>query len=91
MACEHSDCFTCPYDDCISDIGPMKERKKPGRKKLPPEELHKHRLAYNRKYNAEHKEKMGQYMKTYYQEHRAEYIERERLKRKKKIKVDNNI
>ena len=55
MACEHSDCFTCPYDDCISDIGPMEQRKKPGRKKLPPEELRKHRLAYNRKYNAEHK------------------------------------
>lgn len=38
MKCEHNDCFTCPYDDCISNVEVEPDRKKPGRKKLTPEE-----------------------------------------------------
>lgn len=50
MICNHNDCFTCPYEDCISKVEVEPERKKRGRKKLPPEEKAKHRQAYNKKY-----------------------------------------
>ena len=86
MACEHGDCFTCPYPDCISKKGLKGEKKKPGRKKLPPEERRKHILAYQRKYNEEHKEQIYAYMKKYYQEHKEEYRAREKRNRQKKNK-----
>lgn len=38
MKCEHNNCLTCPYPDCISDVEVEPERKKRGRKKLSPEE-----------------------------------------------------
>ncbi len=53
MKCEHDNCLTCPYPDCISEKGP---RKKPGRKALPPEIKQAHRKAYCKKYYAEHRE-----------------------------------
>lgn len=74
MKCTHEDCFTCPYDDCISDKSPVS--KKRGRKKLPPEVVRQHRLAYQRKYNKEHKEKLAAQMKKYYQEHKEYYKSR---------------
>lgn len=59
MVCEHDNCFTCPYPDCISDTEPMASGKgKPGRKKMNPEEVRQHRLEYQRRYNQEHKEKI---------------------------------
>ena len=39
--CTHNDCFTCPYEDCISSKDPGKKR--PGRKRLPPEVRKRHR------------------------------------------------
>lgn len=61
MICEHKDCFTCPYDDCISNKDPKK--KKPGRKKIPLEEKRKHRNAYNAKYRKEHRAELyGKYL-----------------------------
>ena len=38
MKCEHNNCETCPYPDCISDVEVEPERKKKGRKKLSREE-----------------------------------------------------
>lgn len=52
MSCEHNDCFTCPYSDCISDMEP--QRKKPGRKPLPLEERQRRRKEYNARYNKTH-------------------------------------
>lgn len=51
--CEHTDCFTCPYGECISNKEPVK--KKPGRKKIPLEEKRRHRNAYDAKYREEHR------------------------------------
>ena len=86
MACEHDDCFTCPYKDCINKAEPKieKVKKKPGRKKMNPEVVKQHRLEYQRKYNKEHKEKIYAYMKEYYKEHKAEYRAREKKNRIKK-------
>jgi hypothetical protein len=86
MACEHDDCFTCPYKDCIKNTEPKvdKVKKKPGRKKKNPEEVRQHRLEWQRKYNAEHKDKIYAYMKEYYKEHKAEYRAREKKNRMKR-------
>ena len=51
--CQPTDCDTCPYPDCIGTI-----RKKPGRKSLPKEVVHQHRLEYNRRYREEHREEL---------------------------------
>ena len=88
MACEHDDCLTCPYPDCISSKGPKsakKVKKKPGRKKMDPEVVHQNRLTYQRKYYADRKEKYQEYMRNYYQTHKEEYRLREqKYKRRKK-------
>ena len=55
MKCNHNDCFTCPYDDCISDVEVTAERSKKGRKALPIEEKKKRRRLYNATYNKKHK------------------------------------
>jgi len=52
--CEHDNCFTCPYPDCISKTEPKKRKK--GRKKLPPEERQKRRRLRNKIYYAKHRE-----------------------------------
>ena len=46
-------CDNCPYPDCVGTI-----RQKPGRKKLPPDIKHQHRLEYDRKYREEHREEI---------------------------------
>ena len=80
MICTHEDCFSCPYPDCV--VNDEKERKAPpkkrGRKPMDPEEKRKKRSAYGKKYYAEHKEHLKDYMNNYYREHKAEYRARER-------------
>ncbi len=49
--CQPSDCDNCPYTDCIGTI-----RKKPGRKKLPPDVLLEHRRTYSRNWYYEHRD-----------------------------------
>ena len=44
MKCEHDDCFTCPYSDCIRE----------GRKK----KYSKNRKEYQRQYYLEHKKEI---------------------------------
>jgi hypothetical protein len=51
--CQPTDCESCPYEDCIGTI-----RQKPGRKKLPPDVLHQHRLEQNRRYQEAHREEI---------------------------------
>ena len=79
MICTHEDCFSCPYPDCV--VNDEKERKAPpkkrGRKPMDPEEKRKKRSAYGKKYYAEHKDHLKDYMNNYYREHKAEYRARE--------------
>lgn len=51
MKCEHDDCFTCPYPDCIDGTGTYENKE---RKKRTAEE----RREYQRRYYQEHKTKM---------------------------------
>ena len=57
MKCEHTDCMTCPYPDCIStNNGPANQpKKKPGRKKLPPLEKKQRKQRYQHDYYEKHK------------------------------------
>lgn len=45
MKCTHNNCFTCPYKDCISNVEIDPERKKPGRKRLTPEQREQRKAA----------------------------------------------
>lgn len=45
MKCAHNNCFTCPYKDCISNVEVDPERKKPGRKRLTPEQREQRKAA----------------------------------------------
>lgn len=56
MKCTHNDCFTCPYNDCISDVEVTPEGKKKGRKTLPLEEKKRRRKIYNATYNKKHQQ-----------------------------------
>ena len=51
--CRPEDCDNCKYEDCIGTI-----RKKPGRKPLPKEVLHQHRLEQNRRYQEKNREEI---------------------------------
>ena len=78
IKCEHNDCFTCPYPDCISKLDPEERARKRGRKPLPPEERKKRRQSYNLAYRKKHKSEL-----------QAKYIERTEgiVKRRYKKKV----
>lgn len=86
MICEHDDCYTCPYADCIAsqESEVHKQKKKRGRKPMDPELKKKKRQAYCRQYYAEHKEAMNAYMNNYYREHKAEYRAREQKYKEQK-------
>ncbi len=72
--CNHDDCFTCPYDDCISNHAPRGGRSK--RRKLTKEEIRRHKAEANKKYYLKHQEAVSA-------THRNWYL------RKKKNKGDN--
>ena len=73
--CTHNDCFTCPYEDCISKVEVEPERKKPGRKKLPLEEKKKRISARNHDY----------YLRNQLKKHEL-YIEKSEGKVKRRYK-----
>ena len=54
--CDHNDCFTCPYTDCISDVGPRNSRKK--RKKQSRAEVNARYYYKNRERIAESRKKI---------------------------------
>lgn len=63
MKCNHNDCFTCPYKDCISDVevGTFARR---GRKPLSAEEKAKRKKARHSAYYIKHQAKWHEiYMK----------------------------
>lgn len=69
MKCEHDNCLTCPYPDCISEKGPINTpRKKPGRKKIDPEVKKQNARRYQRQYYEEHTEECNAASRKYYKE-----------------------
>lgn len=63
MKCTHDNCYTCPYSDCISDVEVEPERKKRGRKRLPPEEKARRKsIARHERYLRERDKCHEQYM-----------------------------
>ena len=77
MKCEHNDCFTCPYPDCISQEDPEERARKRGRKPLSPEERKRRRQSYNLAYRTKHKAELKEkYLK------RTEGIVKRRYKKK---------
>ena len=67
--CDHDDCFTCPYEDCISSKDPKKKR--PGRKRLPPEERKRHRREHQRKYLETHRTQINERQRQNYQKKKS--------------------
>lgn len=67
--CEHDDCFTCPYPDCISDKEPQK--RKAGRKKKDPEERKRRQRIAHKKYCEANREKIKQYNHDYYMKRKS--------------------
>lgn len=79
MKCEHNDCFTCPYGDCISDVEVEPERKKRGRKKLPPEEKAKRKALRNHLYYEKHSDR---WRNDYYEKSEGKVSRRYKVKSK---------
>lgn len=65
--CNHGDCFTCPYPDCIAE-GITKERKL-----LTSEERKIRRKQAQARWAMEHKKERQEYMKKYYLEHKDKF------------------
>lgn len=83
MKCDHKDCFTCPYSDCIANIDSdiiNREKKKPGRKKMDPELKALHKKLYRQEYYLKNKEKVKAHQKEYYLAHQKEICEKQRLR-----------
>ena len=72
MKCEHDDCFTCPYDDCIKGQGSIvKTKKKPYAQWS--EEAKQRARENMKRYYYSHLGERKAYSKKYYQEHKEEY------------------
>jgi len=82
--CKHTDCLTCPYEDCISSHGPAKVKGKE-KHKLTPEEYYERKLEYQRKYNNTHKEQHARY----YREH-ADNIKRRQIEERTERALKEN-
>jgi len=82
MKCGHSDCFTCPFPDCIGE--PSAPKSKSGRKPLSPEERAERRRLYCREYYKNNPDKFHErYMK------KSEGTVKKRYKDYKKRKMSN--
>ena len=84
MKCEHDNCLTCPYPDCISDVGPINRvRKKPGRKRMDPEEKKRRAKIYQAEYYKSHIPQHRLSTQKYYKKKRDEILEKQREYREK--------
>ena len=85
MKCEHDNCLTCPYPDCISEKGPVnKTKKKPGRKKIDPEVKRQNANRWQKDYYQQTKEERLKYCHKYYREHAEEIRQKQKEYRDKK-------
>lgn len=69
--CNHDDCFTCPYPDCIGERKAAPNKR--GRKPISAEEKAKRKSAYAKQYYQEHKEQISKQRAAYYQTHKEQY------------------
>ena len=81
MKCNHTDCCTCPYPECISEKGPKKKSK--GRKKLDSEVRKQRARDYQKVYYAEHREECALYAQKYYEKNKDSILEKQRQKQLK--------
>lgn len=65
MNCTHKDCFTCPYEDCISDPEAVKLRKK-AIKQDASEKTEKRRQYMQDWYKAHRQERINKAMDRYW-------------------------
>lgn len=61
MRCQETDCFNCPYQDCIITVKSGR-----GRPKKSEKEKKAARKTYNQKYYAEHREELKARMRENY-------------------------
>lgn len=88
MKCEHDNCLTCPYPDCISEKGPAdRVKKKPGRKKMDPEEKRQNKKRWMQEYYIANKERFHKRSQQYYQENADKIREQQRKYRNEKLGV----
>lgn len=69
MKCRHDDCFTCPYEDCISDKAKKGDKK--SRRILTPEEKIRHKQATNKKYYSKNRARISEWKRDYYKRKKA--------------------
>lgn len=84
MKCNHKDCFTCPYPDCIAKDDSeviYREKKKPGRKKIDPELRKQHEKIAQHEYYLKHRERIKATQIEYYKNHRKEICDKQKSKR----------
>ena len=89
MKCEHDNCLTCPYPDCIATdkqiAAQAKEhRRKPGRKKIDPELKKENARRWQREYYQQNKEAVLDKMHKYYQNHAEEIRQKQKEYRDRK-------
>ena len=70
MRCNHKDCFTCPYPDCVADAPALGSE----RSRLTYEERVEHRRANQKRWYEAHKEERKAYQRKKYLERKAEKL-----------------
>lgn len=68
--CDHDNCFTCPYPDCIVD-GKIKKNRVKMRRKLTAEEAKRHRAENNKRYYEKNRDKFSELHRQNYQRRKA--------------------
>ena len=68
--CNHDNCFTCPYPDCIVD-GEIKKNRVKRRRKLPAEEAKRRRAENNKRYYEKNRAKYSELHRQNYQRRKA--------------------
>ena len=83
MKCNHGDCFTCPYPDCIlEDTDKIKQEYNPEIKRRYYQKHKAERLAYQKAYNEAHKADKHERSKKYWANMTEEQKEKERARQR---------
>ena len=84
--CGCSDCFKCPYDDCIANEKDMNIKRGPGRPRLPDGLSKQHQLEYAKKHYQETKEQRSEYYKEYYKKNKERIKAQQKAYRERRTK-----
>lgn len=79
--CNHDDCFTCPYPDCVKDQPKAEKDRKDYQKKY----YEEHKAEILEKYEKLYKEKKREYARQYYAQHREELKEKANQRYRRKM------